>query len=62
MAWWRFGSRRREESGPSDGPGESGRSRRSEVLGTSPEVSLELVTHLQFREVTEAARRRRSGT
>ena len=32
MAWWRFGSRRREESGPSDGPGESGRSRRSEVL------------------------------
>lgn len=32
MAWWRFGSRRREESGPSDGPGEAGRSRRSEVL------------------------------
>ena len=32
MAWWRFGSRRREESGPSDGPGESGRSRRSEAL------------------------------
>lgn len=32
MAWWRFGSRRREDSGPSDGAGESGRSRRSEVL------------------------------
>ncbi len=28
------------------------------VLGTSPEVSLELVTHLQFRELTQAARRR----
>lgn len=32
MAWWKFGSRRREESGPPAGAGESGRSRRSEVL------------------------------
>lgn len=30
------------------------------ILDTSPEVSLEVVTHLQFRELTEAARRQRN--
>lgn len=32
--------------------------RLAEVLGTSPEESLELVDHLQFKELTRAARRR----
>jgi hypothetical protein len=32
MAWWKFGSRRREESAPATSPSDAGRSRRSEVL------------------------------